>query len=189
MNGRRVEASSRPVHEPMSVNARARSRTDDGVRGRVVDGGREQGDGGVSPAQQAGRSCFGRGPAGSIFVRTGVRLRLRILFVNGLTWWMCGGSLGRGLVLFGLVRRVAEGSSVIHDEGNNCLDQGPLVPSPRASSDAGRVRVVGVESEPLTEEQATAAIRALSGLIVSYWEATNASETMTDNRSSEACTA
>lgn len=73
--------------------------------------------------------------------------------------------------------RVAVGSSVIQVEGNNCLDQGPLVPSPRASSENGRVRVVGVESEPLTDEQMTAAIRALSGLIVAYWETSDAPET------------
>lgn len=78
---------------------------------------------------------------------------------------------------------------MIQIEGNNYLDQGPSVPSPRASSENERVRVVGVESEPLTDEQMTAAIRALSGLIVAYWEATGDLETLRTDASSSVRTA
>jgi hypothetical protein len=72
---------------------------------------------------------------------------------------------------------------------DNYLDQGPAIPSPRTSSDNERIRVVGVESEPLTDEQMTAAIRALSRLIASYMAASQAPEISTENRSSEARTA
>ena len=63
------------------------------------------------------------------------------------------------------------------------------IPSPRTSSDNERIRVVGVESEPLTDEQMTAAIRVLSRLIASYMTASRVPEILTDNRSSEAHTA
>lgn len=49
--------------------------------------------------------------------------------------------------------------------------------------------MVGVESEPLTDEQMTAAIRALSRLIASYMAASQAPEISTENRSSEVRTA
>lgn len=78
---------------------------------------------------------------------------------------------------------------MIQVEGNNYLDQGPLIPSPRTSSDHGRIRVVGVESEPLTDEQMTAAIRALSRLIASYMAANDTPEISTENRPSKARTA
>ena len=94
-----------------------------------------------------------------------------------------------GPVAFGLVRRVAAGSSVIQGGRNNCLDQDPLIPSPRTSPENGRIRVVGVESEPLTDEQMAAAIRALSRLIASYMAANDTSETFADNRPSKARTA
>jgi hypothetical protein len=81
------------------------------------------------------------------------------------------------------------GSSVIHDEGNNRLDQGPSIPSPRTSPENGRIRVVGVESEPLTDEQMAAAIRALSRLIASYMAANDTPEISTQNRPSKARTA
>ena len=45
------------------------------------------------------------------------------------------------------------------------MDQDPVVPLPRIGPESGRVRVVGVESEPLTAEQEAAAVRALSTLI------------------------
>jgi hypothetical protein len=48
------------------------------------------------------------------------------------------------------------------------LDHDSLIPLPRVSPETGRVRVVGVESEPLTAEQETAAVRALSRLIATW---------------------
>lgn len=49
------------------------------------------------------------------------------------------------------------------------MDHDSLVPAPRVSPEnSGRVRVVGVESEPLTAEQETAAVRALSRLIAQW---------------------
>lgn len=48
------------------------------------------------------------------------------------------------------------------------LDHDSLVPLPRVSPESGQVRVVGVESEPLTVEQETAAVRALSRLIATW---------------------
>lgn len=109
--------------------------------------------------------------------------------MNGLTPDVYRAQLGRGPVAFGLVRRVAAGSSVIQVEGNNYLDQDPLIPSPRTSPENGLIRVVGVESEPLTDEQMAAAIRALSRLIASYMAANDKSETFAENRPSKAHTA
>lgn len=43
-----------------------------------------------------------------------------------------------------------------------------MVPLPRVSPESGPVRVVGVESEPLTAEQEAAAVRALSRLIATW---------------------
>jgi hypothetical protein len=48
------------------------------------------------------------------------------------------------------------------------LDQDLVVPLPRIGPESGRVRVVGVESEPLTAEQEAAAVRALSALIATW---------------------
>jgi hypothetical protein len=47
---------------------------------------------------------------------------------------------------------------------------------------------MGVESEPLTDEQMAAAIRALSRLIAAYMAANDTSETFTENRPSKART-
>jgi hypothetical protein len=63
------------------------------------------------------------------------------------------------------------GSSVIQAKGLH-LDQDPPIPLPRKAPDdlpgGGRVRVMGVESEQLTAEQMTDAVRALSRLIAHY---------------------
>jgi hypothetical protein len=48
------------------------------------------------------------------------------------------------------------------------LDHDPVIPLPRVSPESGPVQVVGVESEPLTAEQETAAVRALSRLIATW---------------------
>jgi hypothetical protein len=48
------------------------------------------------------------------------------------------------------------------------LDHDSLIPLPRVSPESGLVRVVGVESEPLTADQETAAVRALSRLIATW---------------------
>lgn len=48
------------------------------------------------------------------------------------------------------------------------MDQDPVVPLSRVSPESGRVRVVGVASEPLTAEQEAAAVRALSTLIATW---------------------
>lgn len=109
--------------------------------------------------------------------------------MNGLTRCVCGGSLEGGPILFGRSGGLPTGSSVIQVEGNNYLDQDPLIPSPRTSSENGRIRVVGVESEPLSDEQMTAAIRVLSRLIASYLEEHDTSEISTDQRPSRVRTA
>lgn len=59
------------------------------------------------------------------------------------------------------------GGSVSPGEGAQ-LDHDSLIPLPRVSPESGPVRVVGVESEPLTAEQETAAVRALSRLIATW---------------------
>lgn len=94
-----------------------------------------------------------------------------------------------GLVAFGLVWRVAHRQLRDPSRREQYLDQGPLIPSPRSSSDNGLIRVVGVESEPLTDEQMAAAIRALSRLIAAYMVVNDTPETSTAQQPSEARTA
>lgn len=48
------------------------------------------------------------------------------------------------------------------------MGQDPVVRLPRIGPESGRVRVVGVEAEPLTAEQEAAAVRALSTLIATW---------------------
>jgi hypothetical protein len=55
------------------------------------------------------------------------------------------------------------------DEGAH-LDHDSVIPLPRVSPENGPVRVVGVESEPMTAEQQTAAVRALARMIATWME-------------------